>query len=96
MRSHQERTLLLAHRACCRRESVIRIATDQSDRSNNKDQNDRKHDRIFSNVLAPVLRPNSVQKLKHTPPLLLPFFNDERHNLPCQTAIVTSTSICAR
>jgi hypothetical protein len=48
---------LLRHLAADRREYVIRIAADQSDRANNYHQDHSQHHRVFGDVLTALLIP---------------------------------------
>lgn len=83
-------TRLRRNRARGRREHVVCVAADQPNGSDHQNQDDGQHDRIFGNILALLLGPDSSEEFTHNPLRFAPSFHDERGNPACQTEIVTN------
>lgn len=64
--------MLLADRACGRRECVVSVTTNQTNGPNHENENHREHDSVLGDILTLFLNPESPAEFQHTPPTNVP------------------------
>lgn len=66
--SDPDRVQLLGHLATDLGKHIVRVAPNEPDRANHDYQDDRKHNRVFSDILAAFFNPKLLNRFNHVGP----------------------------